>query len=79
LTDDPLAVGIANRKIVQRHDASATFRTGDLVWLSPRPESIELAPPVGETNSINKIHGKISAAAYQGAFVEYESPRRVRS
>jgi len=71
-TDDALVVDIGAGNSVQLHGAGATFRTGDLVWLSLRPEAIDMAAPSSATHSNNILQGKITTAAYQGAFVEYE-------
>ena len=70
-SDHASAVDIGDGNIVQAHAAAATFQAGDAVWLSVRPEAVELWPRGAEKLS-NALEGKIITAAYQGAVVEYE-------
>jgi len=67
-----IAVDIGAGAIVHVHAVDATQHAGDTVHLSLRPEAIEIRPPDGVKESLNAMKGIISAAAYQGAFVEYE-------
>jgi iron(III) transport system ATP-binding protein len=77
-TDGVLAVEIGDGNVVHVHGAAAALQIGDSVQLSLRPEAIELVPADyettsdDETTSINSLVGEIVAAAFQGAFVEYE-------
>ena len=70
-SDHRCAVDIADGNIIQSHAVAATFQAGDDVWLSVRPEAVELWPRGAEKLS-NALEGKIITAAYQGAVVEYE-------
>ncbi len=71
-SDHACAVDIGDGNVVQTHAAAATFQAGDAVWLSLRPEAVELLPRGAERLSVNALEGKIITAAYQGAVVEYE-------
>ncbi|MGZ8425429.1 MAG: ABC transporter ATP-binding protein [Candidatus Binatia bacterium] len=71
-SDHACAVDIGAGNVVQTHAAAATFQAGDAVWLSLRPEAVELLPRGAERLSVNALEGKIITAAYQGAVVEYE-------
>jgi hypothetical protein len=42
------------------------------VFLSIRPEAIEIADAGNGSGATNEISGTVVASAYQGAFVEYE-------
>ena len=64
-------IDIGDGNVIEVSDGEP-FRTGDAVWLSLRPEAIELAPPGADRPSVNNLNGVVAAAAYQGAFVEYE-------
>ena len=66
-----LKIDIGDGNFVEVSD-SETFRSGDAVRLSLRPETVELLPHGAESTSLNNLVGKITAAAYQGAFVEYQ-------
>ena len=70
--DGRLTIEVDAANIVQVVDAGKTFQPGDAVQLSLRPEAIELVPAGAGKPSPNQIDGKIIAAAYQGALVEYE-------
>ncbi len=70
-SDHRCAVDIADGNIILSHAVAATFQAGDDVWLSLRPEAVELWP-CGAENLSNALEGKIITAAYQGAVVEYE-------
>ncbi len=48
------------------------FHAGEAVRLSVRPEAIELSESGDQASIGNWLSGKIVAANYQGAFVEYE-------
>jgi iron(III) transport system ATP-binding protein len=71
-SDYTCAVDIGDGNVVQTHSAAVTFQAGDAVWLSLRPEAVELLPRGAEKLSVNALEGKIITAAYQGAVVEYE-------
>ncbi len=70
-TETRLMIDIGDGNVIEVSDGD-TFRTGDHVWLSLRPEAIELVPPGADKPSDNNLNGVVAAAAYQGAFVEYE-------
>lgn len=58
---------------IPRPKAAQPVMTGEKVTLSVRPEAVEIgAPGVGSFTGNNNFSGEIIAAAYQGAFVEYE-------
>jgi iron(III) transport system ATP-binding protein len=72
-TDSAAAVEIGGGNIIQVHDAPQTLQLGESVQLSLRPEAVELFSPGNENvSTINNLAGQINAAAFQGAFVEYE-------
>jgi spermidine/putrescine ABC transporter ATP-binding subunit len=71
-SDHTYTVDIAGGNVVQARAATVAFQAGDAVWLSLRPEAVELLPRGAETLSINVLEGRIITAAYQGAVVEYE-------
>jgi spermidine/putrescine ABC transporter ATP-binding subunit len=52
--------------------AGVPFTAGDRVHLTVRPEAIQLRAANDPSGGDHKVLGKIAAAAYQGAFVEYE-------
>ena len=52
--------------------APAKLNAGDTLFVSVRPEAIELSDAGDPAGDANRITGKIVASAYQGAFVEYE-------
>ncbi len=70
--DNALTVEVGAGNIVEVLGAGETSQAGDPVQLSLRPEAIEIGPANAEKRSANQIDGKITAAAYQGAAVEYE-------
>ena len=70
-TENRLVIDVGAGNFLEVSDYG-TFRSGDTVWLSLRPETVDLAPPGTEKTSVNNLHGVVAAAAYQGAFVEYE-------
>ena len=70
--ESALSVEIGGGNSLHVYDATATVQPGDSVQLSLRPEAIELLPLGDKTHSTNSLVGEISAAAFQGAFVEYE-------
>ena len=45
---------------------------GEIVFLSVRPEAVDLHEPGAASDSVNQIEGQIVAAAYRGSLVEYE-------
>jgi iron(III) transport system ATP-binding protein len=45
---------------------------GEIVFLSVRPEAVDLQEPGGASDGVNQIEGQIVAAAYRGSLVEYE-------
>ncbi len=67
-----IEVGAGNNNIVQVVDAGKNFQPGDSVQLCLRPEALELSLAGADRPTMNQIDGKIVAAAYQGASVEYE-------
>ena len=71
-TDSTVAVDIGAGNVVQVQAAGAAFQAGAAVWLSLRPEAVELFPRGPEKVSVNDLDGRIIAAVYQGAFMEYE-------
>ncbi|HYJ17385.1 MAG TPA: ABC transporter ATP-binding protein [Candidatus Limnocylindria bacterium] len=71
-SDHTYAVDIGDGNVVLAHAIGLTFQAGDAVSLSLRPEAVELSPCEAEKVSLNALQGKIIAAAYQGAVVEYE-------
>jgi len=71
-SDSTWAVDIGDGNVVLAHAAGLGFQAGDAVWLSLRPEAVDLWPCGAEKRSVNALEGKIIAAAYQGAIVEYE-------
>ena len=60
------ALNLANSRSMDRRHA------GDPVFVSLRPEAIELWEKKSLPDGSTGIEGKIIASAYQGAFVEYE-------
>jgi iron(III) transport system ATP-binding protein len=68
------AVELDNGPIVRLPNSASTtaVRAGDSVYLSLRPEAIELTESRFLSAESPRIDGKILASAYQGAFVEYE-------
>jgi spermidine/putrescine ABC transporter ATP-binding subunit len=52
--------------------ASMPPEPGAAVWLSIRPEAVELSGPGTACGRVNRIEGQIVASAYQGSLVEYE-------
>jgi ABC-type Fe3+/spermidine/putrescine transport system ATPase subunit len=52
--------------------ASTLPRRGEIVFLSIRPEAVDLQELGAASNSVNQIEGQIIAAAYRGSLVEYE-------
>ena len=52
--------------------SSMPLKSGEAVYLSIRPEALELRELGNVPAGLNQITGQISASAYQGAFVEYE-------
>ena len=51
---------------------SSLPRCGETVFLSVRPEAIDLQEPGAPSNGVNQIEGQVAAAAYRGSLVEYE-------
>jgi ABC-type Fe3+/spermidine/putrescine transport system ATPase subunit len=51
---------------------SSLPRCGESVFLSVRPEAIDLQEPGAPSNGVNQIEGQVAAAAYRGSLVEYE-------
>jgi iron(III) transport system ATP-binding protein len=52
--------------------AAAKYNVGESVFLSIRPEAIEIVDAGDGNSAANQISGTVVASAYQGAFVEYE-------
>jgi ABC-type Fe3+/spermidine/putrescine transport system ATPase subunit len=52
--------------------AAARYNVGESVFLSIRPEAIEIVDAGDGSGAANQISGTVVASAYQGAFVEYE-------
>ena len=55
-----------------RLPASTLPQPGEIVFLSIRPEAVDLQQLGVASNSVNQIEGQIVAAAYRGSLVEYE-------
>ncbi len=51
---------------------SSLPRCGETVFLSVRPEAVDLQEPGAASNGVNQIEGQVAAAAYRGSLVEYE-------
>jgi spermidine/putrescine ABC transporter ATP-binding subunit len=62
--------GIIVRAALPRSAAPA--QAGDRVFLSVRPEAVEITAPGAAAGERNAISGRIAARAYQGSYVEYE-------
>jgi len=71
-SDGIVAVNIGAGAIIHVHGVETSCQTGDEVKLSLRPEAVAIGPPDSKNDSTNALKGTIVAAAYQGAFVEYE-------
>lgn len=71
---DRIAVELANGPTLDlsRPASLDRARAGDDVFVSLRPEAIELSGKGVGPDSSNRIDGEIVASAYQGAFIEYE-------
>jgi iron(III) transport system ATP-binding protein len=52
--------------------ASTLPQRGEIVFLSIRPEAVELQHLDAASDALNQIEGQIIAAAYRGSLVEYE-------
>ena len=74
ITKDQIVVELADRSRLDTY-RPANFdavQAGDRVLLSLRPEAIELSAKDFRLHGWNGIEGKILAAAYQGASIEYQ-------
>ena len=52
--------------------AASSSKAGDTVYLSIRPEAVELGENSTEPDGLNRVDGEIVAAAYRGSLIEYE-------
>jgi len=52
--------------------SSKPVKSGEPIFLSIRPEAIELRERGTDLHEVNRIEGQIAASAYQGSLVEYE-------
>jgi ABC-type Fe3+/spermidine/putrescine transport system ATPase subunit len=52
--------------------ASTQWTSGARVFLTIRPEAIQLTPSGSVPEATNKIEGEVLAAVYRGALIEYE-------
>ena len=52
--------------------SAAPVQIGDRVFLSVRPEAIEISAAGAAPRAHNAIQGRLAASAYQGSYVEYE-------
>ena len=55
-----------------RLPASILPRCGEIVFLSVRPEAVDLQELGAASKGVNHIEGRVIAAAYRGSLVEYE-------
>ena len=74
MTSEMIIVELADRSTVtlSRLPTFDPAQAGNGVLISLRPEAIELTKGALRPDSVNRIKGKILAAAYQGASIEYE-------
>jgi iron(III) transport system ATP-binding protein len=72
--DDRIAVELVNGPTLNLSISASIHRprAGDAVFLSLRPESLELLEKKSLPDGVPGIEGRILASAYQGALVEYE-------
>jgi hypothetical protein len=52
--------------------ASSCPRGGEMLFLSVRPEAVELQEIGAVCKGVNHIRGQVIAAAYRGSLIEYE-------
>ena len=72
--DNRLAIALVNGPTLDL-SGSVTIdraRAGDAVFLSLRPEALEISEKTLLPDGLTRIQGEVLASAYQGAFVEYE-------
>lgn len=71
---DRIAIELVNGPTLNLSNCASISRAraGDSVFLSLRPEAIELSEKKFLPGGSTRIEGKILASAYQGAFIEYE-------
>ncbi len=74
ITKDEIVIELADRSRLNicRPASFDTVQVDDRVLLSLRPEAIELTEKDFRLDGSTRIEGKILAAAYQGASIEYE-------
>ncbi|HET9549856.1 MAG TPA: TOBE domain-containing protein, partial [Candidatus Binatia bacterium] len=53
-------------------NSAAPAQIGDRVFLSVRPEAIEISAAGATPGARNALQGRLAASAYQGSYVEYE-------
>ncbi len=74
MTKDEIVIELADRSRLNicRPASFNMVQVDDRVLLSLRPEAIELTEKDFRSDGSSRIEGKILAAAYQGASIEYE-------
>jgi iron(III) transport system ATP-binding protein len=73
-TENQIDVDIGRGVIVRARclPPSTVPQRGQTVFLSVRPEAVDLREAGATSKEINQLEGQVIAAAYRGSFVEYE-------